>query len=572
MVDDSHVTNAPFDAYEGDEPYIFISYKHSDWKKVYPVIKRLNESGFNIWYDAALTKGKNYDIQIANHIQNSALFVTFITQTVIECANDDEDYLVKELTVANSTKRKRLPIFLDDVDLTGFYLMHYAGKQSIWKHSYGDNEDLFIGECIRAFRDDFGIEPRIQSDDARLTTVDLKLFDKLNSTTESIFDLENHEVLIILKDGTNLTSWEDVGNKDDIIYVSENLTVCSDLKGRYEFLTSLKAIVTSKISDKATDLTGMFYDCKSLVDIYGLQDWNTGGVTGMKAMFFGCSSLKNISSLKDWDTCQVTDMSEMFLGCSSLNDISALENWNVSSVTDMSKMFYGCSSLSDVSSLRNWDTGQLVKLAIMFYGCSALSDISGLKDWNTGNADDMTIMFYGCFSIDDVSGLKDWNTSRVTNMKWMFHGCSALKDIEALHDWDTGRVTDMSMMFHGCSSLSDISPLENWDVGHVTSMSKMFKGCRSLTDVGGLHYWNIHKVIDMSGMFRGCLALSDISGLKNWNCSEVILMRRMFENCSSLADLSSLSDWNVANADTEDIFENCESIGEYPPWYHGSEK
>lgn len=154
----SHVVNAPFEAYEGDEPYIFISYKHADWKIVYPVIKKLHDKGFNIWYDASLEKGKYYDIQIADHIINSKLFITFISEEVIKCSRDEEDYLIKELSVANDAKIERLPIFLEDVKLSGFYLMHYLGKQSIFKHDYGDNEDMFIDACIAAFKS-FGLEP-----------------------------------------------------------------------------------------------------------------------------------------------------------------------------------------------------------------------------------------------------------------------------------------------------------------------------------------------------------------------------------------------------------------------------
>lgn len=154
----SHVINAPFEPYEGDEPYIFISYKHSDWEIVYPVIKKLHEAGFNIWYDVNLPKGRNYDIQIANHIIKSKLFVTFITEEVMSCSNDEDDYLIKEFTVANNSKIKRLPIYLEDVQLSGFYLMHYLGRQSIFKHEYDNNEDMFIDSCISAFKS-FGLEP-----------------------------------------------------------------------------------------------------------------------------------------------------------------------------------------------------------------------------------------------------------------------------------------------------------------------------------------------------------------------------------------------------------------------------
>ena len=158
METESHIINKPFEAND-TEPYIFISYKHTDWKAVYPVIKRFHEAGFNIWYDAGLPRGKSYDIAIATHIKNAALFITFITEKVIECSCNDDDYLIKELSAANSLRKPTLPIFLDKIKLDGFYLIHYAGIKSIYKHQYDGNDDLFIEDCIRAFRYDFGIEP-----------------------------------------------------------------------------------------------------------------------------------------------------------------------------------------------------------------------------------------------------------------------------------------------------------------------------------------------------------------------------------------------------------------------------
>jgi hypothetical protein len=151
-----YILNQPFDAYEGDEPFIFVSYKHVDYEKVYPVIDAFHNAGINIWYDAGLPIGRNYDIQIAKHIMKSSLFVTFITEEAIKCSGNEDDYLIKELSVAIHLGKKCLPIYLDKVDLDGFYLMHYLHKQSILKFEYNDNEDMFIEACIVAFKN-FGI-------------------------------------------------------------------------------------------------------------------------------------------------------------------------------------------------------------------------------------------------------------------------------------------------------------------------------------------------------------------------------------------------------------------------------
>lgn len=149
--------NMPFKAYEGNEPYIYINYVHSDWKLVYPVIKKLHDAGFNIWYDGGLYNGRNYDLQIANHIKNSALFVPFITENMMASATDVDAYCVKELSLATSQKIPILPIFLEDVPLAGPHLLHLTGKHSIFKFKYKNDEE-FIEECSKAFKYDFGLE------------------------------------------------------------------------------------------------------------------------------------------------------------------------------------------------------------------------------------------------------------------------------------------------------------------------------------------------------------------------------------------------------------------------------
>ncbi len=153
------ITDEPsFQPYEGDEPYIFVSYKHKDWNRILPLVKRLQDDGFNIWCDNGYAVGKQYDIQISDRIANSKLFVTIITEEVIKGAYDVDDYLIKESSVANSLKKNILPIFLDDVQLKGYYMMNYMGRQSIYRHKY-DDEDMFIEACADAFKNDFGINP-----------------------------------------------------------------------------------------------------------------------------------------------------------------------------------------------------------------------------------------------------------------------------------------------------------------------------------------------------------------------------------------------------------------------------
>ena len=59
-------------------------------------------------------------------------------------------------------------------------------------------------------------------------------------------------------------------------------------------------------------------------------------LTNLSDMFNNCDSLINIEELKFLNVEEVTDFSGMFSNCSSLSDIKPLENWNVSNGIDFS--------------------------------------------------------------------------------------------------------------------------------------------------------------------------------------------------------------------------------------------
>lgn len=86
----------------------------------------------------------------------------------------------------------------------------------------------------------------------------LEEFEELNTTCDSIYDLGDFKVLIILEDGTNLTDWEYVEYKEEVIYISEDLSDCSDLSEKYKGFSYLKGIVAFGVADNVKSMRGMF--------------------------------------------------------------------------------------------------------------------------------------------------------------------------------------------------------------------------------------------------------------------------------------------------------------------------
>ena len=98
----------------------------------------------------------------------------------------------------------------------------------------------------------------------------------------------------------------------------------------------------------------MFYGCKALTTLDGLENWDTSAVTKLgnsyyydAGMFEYCSSLTSVEALANWNTGAVTDMSAIFKGCSALTDATPLNGWNVASCKYKDNAFYKTGIPSD---------------------------------------------------------------------------------------------------------------------------------------------------------------------------------------------------------------------------------
>lgn len=124
---------SPLAPYKGDQPYIFISYAHADAKKVYPIIKKLQEDGFRIWYDDGIDPGTEWDQSIADSIQRCRYFFAFLSRSYLQSENcKDEMNYARDLNPAP----KRLLLYLEDVSLNGGMELRQSRIQAIHCYKY----------------------------------------------------------------------------------------------------------------------------------------------------------------------------------------------------------------------------------------------------------------------------------------------------------------------------------------------------------------------------------------------------------------------------------------------------
>ena len=69
----------PFPAYDGTEPYFFVSYDHGDSETVYPEMSWIRTSGFNLWYDEGIHVGTVWRQALADALSGCAGFIFFST-------------------------------------------------------------------------------------------------------------------------------------------------------------------------------------------------------------------------------------------------------------------------------------------------------------------------------------------------------------------------------------------------------------------------------------------------------------------------------------------------------------
>ena len=67
-------------AYEGEDPYIFISYAHKDKDRVLPVIRQLYELKYRVWYDEGINPGGEWPRIIEQHLLKASQVLVFVSK------------------------------------------------------------------------------------------------------------------------------------------------------------------------------------------------------------------------------------------------------------------------------------------------------------------------------------------------------------------------------------------------------------------------------------------------------------------------------------------------------------
>ncbi len=295
-------------------------------------------------------------------------------------------------------------------------------------------------------------------------------------------------------------------------------------------LKNLKKIqgMENLVTDEVTDMSFMFYCCKSLEAI-DFSSFNTSNVQDMNCMFAHCESLKSLNLYK-FLTDNVRNMANMFSSCTSLESLAINTAFDTRKVTNMRYMFSSCKSLKSLD-LSAFITSNVTDMSNMFEHCSSLKSLD-LSSFNTSNVTDMSGMFAECMALETVN-LSKFNTANVTTMSEMFYRCKSLKSLN-FKSFNTSNVKYMVGMFKECFSLKSLD-LSMFNTANVTHMSEMFDCCKSLKSID-LSSFNTSKVTSMRSMFGGCFDLKSLD-LTSFSFAKVDDLYEAFFGCGDLTTI-----------------------------------
>lgn len=106
------VIQTKFEAYTGNEPFLFISYSHRNTAQVYPILDMLHEKKYRIWYDESCETGNDFRDELRVKIEKCDAVVLFVS-----AASMSSPFCGMEIIVARENQKRIYPIYLDDSEV-----------------------------------------------------------------------------------------------------------------------------------------------------------------------------------------------------------------------------------------------------------------------------------------------------------------------------------------------------------------------------------------------------------------------------------------------------------------------
>ena len=133
--------------YEGNEPFVFVSYAHKDSATVEPLIRGLLSRGVRVWYDAGLEAGADWLIRIGEQLERSSSVVAFVSRNYEESHN-----CRSEISFAIEERKNLVIVYLEPREnLNAGMRMHLCSFHALYYFRYEKADaflDALVGESV----------------------------------------------------------------------------------------------------------------------------------------------------------------------------------------------------------------------------------------------------------------------------------------------------------------------------------------------------------------------------------------------------------------------------------------
>ena len=169
IMDDEKIT-----AYNGNEPFIFISYSHGDYETIRPLLQTL-AGEYRFWYDEGIKSGQEWVEVIGEKIYNCELFVVFLSEGAL-----GSRYIGDEIHYAYKYAKKMMAVYLEPVSISRsvefmlerFQYIEAYGRRNIETAAAQLMEGL--PESAKIGSSPAGADPKAGEDDVSLASWDME--------------------------------------------------------------------------------------------------------------------------------------------------------------------------------------------------------------------------------------------------------------------------------------------------------------------------------------------------------------------------------------------------------------
>lgn len=214
----------------------FVSYSHKDAETVKPIINSLKRRGVNIWYDAGIDPGAEWQDVLGKKIMASAGVIPFLSRNFIESRQ-----CKKELDFADTLGTPLFPIYIEDCKLTPGLNLQLCGKQAVFKHKVSDQ--IFY----RDFLKNLNVKPKPKAKPS--TPQKSSNADMYNKAIDMISKgqyLQAYQILSPLSDGGNYNATAEIAdmhlNGNGAQYDPERAIKLHMLAAEHKVIKSINAL------------------------------------------------------------------------------------------------------------------------------------------------------------------------------------------------------------------------------------------------------------------------------------------------------------------------------------------